>query len=237
MSYRYPAIRSKDTGGQVAELRSFLHQLIDQLNYEAAELHQTGEPQHQTDRKPAASEGQSPQATFRSIKALIIKSADIIDAYSDEIQKQLDGHYVAASEFGTFKEETSSKITANSKGVTQSYDEIQKIQGRVESIENQSRRTNAYIRTGWLYEDGAGSHYGVEVGQRSEANGVEHFRAFARFQANRLSFYDANNTEVAYISDYKLHITSASITGALNLGHFWVGELEGDLVFKWTEGN
>ena len=62
--------------------------------------------------------------------------------------------------------------------------------------------------------------YGVEVGQTNNVNGEDVFKKFARFTADRLSFYDQNNNEVAYISDYKLYITSVEILYNLIGGGF-----------------
>lgn len=80
---------------------------------------------------------------------------------------------------------------------------------------------NAYIKSGLLYYNDAGLPiYGVEVGQTNNVNGEDVFRKFARFTANRLSFYDQNDMEVAYISDYKLYITSVEILYSLVGGGF-----------------
>ena len=77
----------------------------------------------------------------------------------------------------------------------------------------------AYIKSGLLYYDDYGVPvYGIEIGQTNTANGVEFFNKFARFTSDRLSFYDANDTEVAYISDYMLVITNAWVKGSLKLG-------------------
>jgi hypothetical protein len=59
------------------------------------------------------------------------------------------------------------------------------------------------------------------------------FSKYARFVADKLSFYDKNDTEVAYISDYKLYITNAQITGTLNLGRYELDPTDG-LAFKWV---
>lgn len=80
---------------------------------------------------------------------------------------------------------------------------------------------NAYIKSGLLYYNDDGLPvYGVEVGQTNNVNGEDVFKKFARFTSDRLSFYDQNNTEVAYISDYKLYITSVEILYNLIGGGF-----------------
>ena len=51
--------------------------------------------------------------------------------------------------------------------------------------------------------------------------------------ADRLSFYDQNGSEVAYISDYKLYISNAEITGALKLGGFTI-DTERGFTLRWV---
>ena len=75
--------------------------------------------------------------------------------------------------------------------------------------------------------------YGIEVGQRNTVNGVEVFNKFARFTADRLSFYDQSGEEVAYISDFKLYITNAEVTGTLKLGGFLIDTSKG-FTLKWA---
>ena len=57
--------------------------------------------------------------------------------------------------------------------------------------------------------------YGLEIGQRNDVDGVEVFNKYAQFTSDRLSFFDSNDVEVAYISDYKLYITHVVIKGTL----------------------
>ena len=109
--------------------------------------------------------------------------------------------------------------------------------------------TNAHIKSGLLYyagEDGTeysseipngAPVYGLEVGQRIVADGVETFNKYARFTANKLSFYDQNDNEVAYISDYKLYITYVEVIGSFKQGGF-IDTTLGDksVVTKWIGG-
>ena len=79
--------------------------------------------------------------------------------------------------------------------------------------------------------------YGIEVGQRTEVNGEEVFDKYARFTANRLSFFDANGNEVAYISDYKLFISNVEVTGSYRIGHLVdTVQSDGSIVTKYTGG-
>lgn len=240
--FRFPNITAKDEAGQLRQMQSYMFQLVEQLNYamktveggSVSAVAYTGKP------IPAAgSEDAKSQANFNSIKSLIIKSADIVNAYYEAINARLKGLYVAESDFGTYTEETDAKIEGNSTAIEQHYENIQQILSEIEGFENSLIGVNAHIKSGLLYygEDGA-PVYGLEIGQRTEIDGVETFNKYARFTAEKLSFYDNNDNEVAYISDKKLYITHVEITGTLSLGGFEDKVLgDGGVVTKWVGGD
>jgi hypothetical protein len=174
------------------------------------------------------------QAAFASLKPLIIKSADIVEAYYEEISKRLVGEYVAESDFGTFREQTIQDIEANSTGITQFFTNLQELITDIDNINFKLLEVNAHIRSGLLYNDANGVPiYGLEIGQKNIVDGKEVFNKYARYTSDRLSFYDQNDTEVAYISDYKLYITNAEVTGTLQLGGYIIETTNG-LAFKWV---
>ena len=123
------------------------------------------------------------------------------------------------------QEELNKKIIDTEKGLLKQIDSAVAIVAEV----------NAYIRTGHLDEDEYGLPvYGLEVGQSNEVNGVKIFNRYARFTSNRLSFFDQNGIEVAYISDRKLYITDVQITGSLLHGGFLdIALADGGIVTKW----
>ncbi len=238
ISFRLPEINAPTADGQLRQLRSYLYQLTEQLNLAMESVDSEISKQNQTvsDAVAASDTPEGKLKTFNSVKALIIKSADIINAYTDEITRQLDGQYVAQSEFGTYTETTSQQITENSSSIVQLFQNLQTISDTVNSIEETSILANAYIKTGLLYYADDGSPvYGLEIGQTNTVDGAETFDKFARFAANRLSFYDNNDVEVAYISDYRLVITNAEVKGSLTLGKFKFDTANG-LAIKWVGG-
>ena len=77
----------------------------------------------------------------------------------------------------------------------------------------------------------------MEVGQTNLVSGQTVFDKFARFTPDRLSFFDRNDVEVAYISDYHLYITNAIVTGSLVLmQQFEVSQGNQSIDFKWLGG-
>lgn len=228
---RLPDLTDGQPRQQLQQIRSYLYQLAGQLQYALGAVNQA---QQQTDREvKAVAAAQNPAATFTSLKSLIIKSADIVDAYTESISRKLEGIYVAQSAFGTFAQETGQQIEENAEGIRRSFTNQQQILGSVAELENQLLDVSAYVKTGLLYYDGEMPVYGVEIGQKNQENGTVTFQKYTRLRAGKLSFYDSDDREVAYISDSQLTITRADIfslraqtaaVGTLQLGSFTLRE-------------
>lgn len=244
---RFPNITAPTEAGKLQQMQSFMHQLVEQLNWALNNIDNIGGSGKVLER-PNTSEStdkkDDPLSNFNSIKGLIIKSADIVNAYYEEINKliSLSGEYVAEATFpegsAKFIETTNATVNANSTAIEQFYTDLQEIISNMESIGNYLVDVNAHIKTGLLYYDESGVPvYGVEVGQRNEVNGVEVFNKYARFTANKLSFYDQNDNEVAYISDYKLYITHVEIIGSFKEGGYRdTVSADGGIITKWVGG-
>lgn len=232
---RFPNITAKDEAGQLLQVKSYLHQLVEQLNWALNTVKtaqsDTAAPSIVIDKGITTQEAES---IFNSIKALIIKSADIVKAYEETILTNFNGKYFADSDFGTYIEETSRKVEENSKGVTEAYTNIQTITNTIEGIEEETRTTNAYIKRGFLGNDDNGNAiYGVEVGETSE-DGT--YLRYARFKADRLSFYDRNGEEVAYIGAGCLYVVGKTVfLGEIQLGMYKTDTSDG-LAFTWIGG-
>lgn len=279
---RLPNINGKTERERLAQVESYLVQFVQQLQWglnqiETMSSSSSSVTPSSVSAAPSVKPAPSAEATFNSIKALIIKSADIVNAYYEEINKKLVGEYVAQSDFGTFQETTTGQFSATSTNILQAYTDIQTIvttldetktgigdnlktisddvdqldkdlsdakdnfdaelegiKGSVSDVNTTILAVTANLKTGKLYEKEDGTPvYGLEVGQRNTVDGVEVFNKFARFTADRLSFYDLNGSEVAYISDYKLYITDAEVKGSLTLGAFLIDTTNG-FRLKWV---
>lgn len=226
MDIRLPNINASTEEGQLMQIKSYLYQFAEQLKYAFSTLEAggttAGDAEQQIISAPAE-ETATPGSTFNSIKSLIIKSADIVNAYYEEINRRLEGEYVAQSEFGTYSEQTSQIISENAAAIERVFNNIQQITSELEEVKNTLIEVNAYMKSGLLaYDDNGVPIYGLEVGQRNTVDGEEVFNKYARFTANRLSFYDQNDSEVAYMSDYKFYIKNGEITETLKLGAFLI---------------
>ena len=242
INLRLPNITESTPDGKLRQMQSYLYQVVEQLNWalNTIEAGGNGTVSTQTKATTGSSGGEDKKdsgVNFNELKALIIKSADIVNAYYEKIEAKLAGKYVAQSDFGTYEQDTEYLIRGNSYNIEQLFSNIQKIITDVEGLEKSLIDVNAYIKSGELYEEDGVPIYGLEIGQRTEIDGEEVFNQFARFTAEKLSFYDYNGREVAYISDNKLYIANIEITGSFSQGGF-VESTQPDLsvITRWVGG-
>lgn len=228
-----PKITSGNPTEQMRQMQSYVYQLAEQLNWAFSTIEASSpgnvSPDIKIEQGTEVSEKDA-ESTFSSIKSLIIKSADIVKAYEETFFKDFNGKYFADSDFGTYLEETSKSIEDNSKYTNEVYTNVQTIEGKVEGIENETKTINAYIKRGLLgYDDSGNAVYGVEVGETNDGA----FSKYARFTTDRLSFYDANGSEVAYIGAGCLYIVGKSVfLGELQLGGYKIDTSDG-VAFTW----
>jgi hypothetical protein len=214
----------------MSQMQSYMHQLVEQLNWALSTVDNAIQGNTSNVVMTAQNGSKSEENavdTFNSIKALIIKSADIVQAYEETMREDFNGEYVAVSDFGTYTQKTDLAIETNSKGVTELYTNVQ-------SIDKDVKETNAYIKRGYLFDDDNGKAvYGVEVGETNAEDGK--YSKYARFIADRLSFFDANGNEVAYIGKNRLYITDATFLGSVQFGDYKADSSDG-LAFLWIGG-
>lgn len=226
-----PCITGTTPAEQIRQLNSYLYQMAEQLNWALSAIETPNGDASAV--KIEQSESISPKEaedTFNSIKALIIKSADIVKAYEETIMTDFNGTYFADSDFGTYLEKTSLSIEENSKGVNEVYTLKETIVPKVDGLEEENRTTNAYIKRGYLGNDDGKEVYGVAVGETDE-NGV--YKRYAWFTADRLTFFDENDTKVAYIGNGCLYIVGRSVfLGELQLGGY-IADTSDGLAFTW----
>jgi hypothetical protein len=240
---RFPNINATTPEGQMAQMQSYMHQLVQQLNWALNSLDEAvaGNTSSVVISKPK--EALTPEEavnTFNSIKSLIIKSADIVKAYEETIKTDFNGEYFADSDFGTYLEQTNRYIEENSKGVTEIYTKVETItnkdgNGTLDVLNKDVNDTNGYIRRGELgtYKTGelkGKTAFGIGVGETTNGE----YKSYAWFTPNRLSFFDGE-FEVAYISSNKLYIENAVFLGTVQFGKYKLDTSDG-LAFTWIGG-
>ena len=235
---RMPSINGTEKE-MLSQIRSYLYQFVPQLEWALnhVESSSTGYVAPQAPKYTTTqSSSKSAEVVFGDLKSLIINSAEIVDAYYEEMSSRLEGVYVAESDFGTYIEKTEQNILQSSTDIEQLFTNLQGIITDIENLNFTLAEVNAHIKSGLLYYDDEGiPMYGLEIGQNTTIDGEEVFKKFARFTADRLSFYDRNDTEVAYISDYKLYIRNVEVTSSYKIGGYVdTVTASGGVVTKWV---
>lgn len=234
---RLPNITATSTEGQLSQVKSYLYQIVPQLNfalksveriekekgYSSLSASENGS-QEKTDEEKA-------QETFFNVKNLIIKSADIVNAYYEVICQKLSSEYEAISEFGEYKKNTDYLMEQTSENRTEFYESLQEINSKIEGINSEIRKDSFYIKTGWL--DDGNTIGGIEIGKASVKDGVETDKAFARFTTDSLVFYDSNGTKVAWMGIEMLNIENVTIKNDLYHGGYVIDSSNG-LAYKWV---
>lgn len=240
-----PKITATNPTEQIQQVQRYLYQVVEQLNWALNNIDSKDNADTKVSSNETTAQEDTSVDTFNSIKGLIIKSADIVKAYYEEIDNllKLSGEYVAEASFpegsATFVQNTNNTLSANSESIEQFYTNMQEILSDIEALNKQQIAVEAYIKSGHLYDDDEGVPiYGVEVGQETEKNGEKVFNQYARFTANKLSFFDSNGYEAAYISDKKLYIDNVEINISFTMGGFEdLVRRDKSIVTKWIGGS
>lgn len=243
MEFRAPNITGRSEIERAKQIERYLFQLSRDLNFalKSVKASETEYKQSsQVDEKNASQTNtgeESPKETFAKIKSLIIKSADIVNAYYEVINKKIEGLYVAESDFGTFKQETEANFQATSTSITQQYISIQEIENVVNNL-NELRKDSCYIRTGWL--DDNQTIAGVEIGKYSETeDGTD--VGFARFTTDELAFYDGQGTndenKLAWFSKYRSYFRNVKLIGNVEFDNGYIIDQSDGLAFRWAGDN
>lgn len=246
---RLPNITGATEKEKVSQISRYLYQLTEQLNFALntveTEISKVSSslPDAETGGSSPVSDEEKALDNFNEIKSLIIKSADIVNAYYTEINERLTGEYVASSDFGEFTENTIHDIIKNNEYVSSSFSSVQTLKSNLDELYDENgefsmeKVTNGRIKAGELYtgEDGF-PVYGVEIGQKKVQDGVEIYNKFAQFTSDKLAFFnDGAEEPFGYISYGKLYIQKAEIRDTLILGKYQIDTVNG-LAFKWIGG-
>ena len=238
--FRKPNINAPTTEGQLKQLKEYLFQLTDKLNY-AIKSADDEEKKYTVSSLSASGGGsgatsdeEKAKSTFLSVKNLIIKSADIVNAYYEVIEKKLSGEYVAQSDFGEYKDKTDYLLTQTSENKTEFYSSVQEIRDTLGNL-SELRKDGFYMKTGWLYDDETtgGRIGGIELGQVS-SDGTETDTSFARFTTKALDFYaEDGKTLLGSFSQYRLKIFELKVEGNIELKGYKIDTSDG-IAFDWV---
>ena len=226
-----PKITATDSKGQIAQIHSYLYQLAEKLNWA---LSLTTEQMGNVSTIVAAqnsgqASGQITEQdainTFNAIKSLIIKSADIVEAYEQKLTLTFGSQTVALSDFGDYVDYAENYVDVTASGIMQELTDTEAI---VTANANYIRNTSAYIRTGNIGPNPGGGvdQYGVEIFQQTEQSGVTVEHKLARLTASGLYFYFPSQSLTDSVASFTAqgidlpggHIVGGTVTGSVITG-------------------
>lgn len=251
---RLPEINGKTEAEQLQQIRRYLFQLAETLNW-GLNVYESNSSLVRNEIAKDSAAGindsalnKTPQATFNSIKSLIINSADVVNAYYEEISRRLEGVYVAESPTGEYKEETQAKIDVNSSKIDINLKNTQTLSSKVGSLEEVIQKnegtttilsTDAWIKIGALSTKQTGHYlYGMEIGQTDYTNGEEVKRRFARYTSEGVYLYDGTASDeddwCVKIADKTIEVREIRIS-ILRMGNtVFLLKADGSIVEKWS---
>ena len=99
---RYPNITGVKPEEQIMQIKSYLYQLVEQLNWMLPAIESIA-GQAGTSTNPSM--GDISSETFYELKSLLIQSSDTLNAYYEKINTKLEGQYVKQTAFDDYKQE------------------------------------------------------------------------------------------------------------------------------------
>ena len=206
---------------QLQQLSGYLFTISNKLN-EALMTISVQAQQEIEQRLSTTGDGEE-RPEIKSLKALIIKTAEIVRTEMDEISTQLHSETEAiSSQFGTLEQSLDATIRATAEGILQDYHYFETVQD-VNANTVYRTMANQRIFSGLINDDPV--EYGIAIGEGVTAYDeygnpyLNQNAKVATFTMNRMSFWQGD-IELAYFSSGKFYIGNGEITNSLTIGNF-----------------
>lgn len=222
-----PNIGNGTTEEQLAQIRSYIYRNNEQLNATLANL-SVDKMWEQTASALSASNGDIVEVNkdlmsrYATIRDLVIKTADVVIQSDEKFTSQMNGNYVAISDFGKYLRDTTLDISGSSVGIEYLYNYASQLET---DLDNYKVNQTSYIKQGLLDESGASPIYGVEVGLLSDSfeyNGKvidTRSNLKTRITPTEMSWW-AENKKLFYLDKDSVYFPYAKITGgSINIGN------------------
>ena len=108
MNIRFPNITAATEKEQINQIKSYLHQLVEQLNWVLGVLETSIGSASGSDTTTGY--GDISEEMFYELKSLLIQSSDTLNAYYEKINSKLEGQYVSQTEFDEHEQELSKRF-------------------------------------------------------------------------------------------------------------------------------
>lgn len=228
MELRLPNIDPKASPEQqLSQLKNYLYQTVEQLNWALSVVEKNTDSIAQKVEKVSSSSESTNKAieTFDEIKNLIIKDADIVKSYGEELRKTYDKEYIAQSDFGTYQESVSSAITESADGLRVDIKAAYDLASEAATF---SKEAQQYVKVGSLGTDQNGNFIaGMEIGDT--VNG----RKYARYDNIGTHLYNENGAESVTIAEGKTKFSGNVTMDMLSVEGFSLDGNDSGLGLYW----
>ena len=220
-----PPILNGDERSQLLQLQRYLSTMSDKLNTAlmTISIEQMAPETQQVIREAGTKKAEE---QYSGLKAMIVKTAEIVRHEMDEIRTTLQDEYEAISdEFGTLESTLTNEITATAQGVQQNFTRITSIEGKNTGYDSFIDRYSSHIFIGIIGQDPITGQdiTGISIGNDIvDGNGrLIQNNQMATFTADKLSFYQ-NGIEMGYYTGNVFYISQGEILNSLKIGnHYW----------------
>lgn len=103
INLRFPNITGIREADQINQIKSYLHQLVQELNWVLTNMESGKTPETNSQNQPAT--GLLSEETFQELKSLLIQSSSTLNSYYDKINGKLEGYYLKKDTFDAYRTE------------------------------------------------------------------------------------------------------------------------------------
>lgn len=248
-----PPILRGEADNKIAQLSSYLFRIAEALNVALQDIDNKAENAQEglnviSGNSSSPAGGTDADGQSSELRELIINTASIVNSRIDMLRTELSSEYSALSdEWGEYQENITSTIEATADAVVQSYNydaQISTLQEEAAGFSQYQTTTEGFIKQGFIDYDGGVPVIGIAIGQGLTSTTVtidgteyEQFdstQSCAFYTSDKVSFR-VNGQEVAYVSNQKLYITNAEITGSMTIDNWLISHTNGFSI-KWIGG-
>ena len=111
VNLRYPNITGRSGKEQITQIKSYLHQLVDHMNYELPTLKTESESKQEETSK--AYDVQGGTMSYYELRSLIIQQLQEVEDLFDKLSAKMEAEYVKNTELSDAIDEALAKATAS----------------------------------------------------------------------------------------------------------------------------
>ena len=231
MSLELPPMAQGTAEQQLAALRDYLVRMAQSLDPVSGSGERILVEARKTADKAQEKTVKDIRARAASLKALIIKTADEITAYTDSKAEAFESLYVAKSDYGTYYNQIETQVEQTARNTVETYHYTEAIQ----ALDTYMTDLNGQIRRGVIEDPETHEvHLGIAIseqlsftGQTQTAGGMTYYelspgQTLGLYTSTGWQFW-INGVKRGWFSseDSMLHVSNIVVENRLQLGNDW----------------